>query len=74
LLRKGTGGGRLWKRECNFGFYKVLGISCLPEVLLASQEAVCSMEFAACVLFGGTVSNSSYAALNDQVIVNYKGS
>ena len=32
------------------------------------------MEFAACVLFNGAVSNSSYAALNDQVIVNYKGS
>jgi hypothetical protein len=32
------------------------------------------MEFVACVLFNGAVNNSSYAALSDQVIVNYKES
>jgi hypothetical protein len=39
------GGGLLWTRWWTFGFRKVRGIGSLAEELLASQEALCSVEF-----------------------------
>jgi hypothetical protein len=43
LLKIGTGGGLLWIRRWTFGFHKLLGISWIADVL-ASQEALCSMQ------------------------------
>jgi hypothetical protein len=37
-------GGLLWMQQWTFGFHKTRGISWLADDLLASQEALCSME------------------------------
>jgi hypothetical protein len=43
-LRIRTSGGLSWVREWTLGFYKVLGVSWVVEVLLASNVTLCSVE------------------------------
>ena len=44
LAQGRAGGGLLWMRYWTFGFYKMQGISCLAEDMLASLEGLCSIE------------------------------
>ena len=43
-LRTGTDGWLLWMRQWTFGLHKMRVIAWVAEVLLASQEGLCSME------------------------------